>query len=137
MRTRTTPSAIFTASAASEGAIAGLGGLLPVAVTVIVTTIASDTSHPNTYAAPFNVPRLDGRTTMNAVSGSGSEVDRQADQHEIQDHGRISRLTWVVTVCARLQSRADGGSGLHEHVLDGGGRRVRHGGPFQGLRLPP
>ena len=54
--------------------MAGLGGLLPVAVTVIVTTIASDTSHPNTYAAPFNAPRLDGRMTMNAVSGNGSKV---------------------------------------------------------------
>src|SRR5277367_1768294 len=74
MSTRTTPSAIFTASPASEGAVFGLGGLLPVAATVIVTTIASDASHPNTYAAPFTVPRLDGRMTMNAVSGNGSKV---------------------------------------------------------------
>src|SRR5580700_649401 len=74
MSTRTTPSAIFTASPASEGAVFGLGGLLPVAATVIVTTIASDASHPNTYAAPFTVPRLDGRMTMNAVNGNGSRV---------------------------------------------------------------
>ena len=74
MSTRATPNTIFTASAASEGAVAGLGGLLPVAATVIVTTIASDSSHPNTYAAPFTVPRLEGRMTMNAVSGNGSRV---------------------------------------------------------------
>lgn len=74
MSTRTTPSASFTASAASEGAVDGLGGLLPVAATVIATTVASDTSHPNTYAAPFTVPRLDGRMTMNAVSGNGSKA---------------------------------------------------------------
>src|SRR4029077_12374410 len=42
-----TPMAIFTASAASDGTVFGLGGLLPVATTVIDTTIASDTSHPN------------------------------------------------------------------------------------------
>src|ERR1700756_4566152 len=35
--TRTTPSTILIASAASDGAVAGLGGSLPVAVTVIVT----------------------------------------------------------------------------------------------------
>ena len=52
----------------------GLGGLLPVAVTVIATTMARDTSHPNVHAAPFLVPRREGSTTMNAVSGSGSSV---------------------------------------------------------------
>src|ERR1700750_903531 len=72
--TRTAPSAIFTASAASEGAVLRLGGLLPVARTVIVTTMARDTSHPNTKAAPFRVPCLEGSTTRNAVSGSGSSV---------------------------------------------------------------
>src|ERR1700748_801109 len=44
--TRTAPSATFTASAASEGAVLGLGGLLPVATTVIVTTMARAPRHP-------------------------------------------------------------------------------------------
>src|SRR5215471_3149440 len=74
MTTRTVPSAIFTASAASDGAVLGLGGLLPVASTVIVTTMASDTSHPNTNAAPLRTPPLEGSTTKNAVSGSGSSA---------------------------------------------------------------
>src|SRR5215471_4967104 len=72
--TRTAPSALFTASAASEGTVLGLGGLLPVASTVTVTTMARDTSHPNTKAAPFRAPRLDGSTTRNAVSGKGSSA---------------------------------------------------------------
>ena len=72
--TRTTPSAILIASEASEGTVAGLGGLLPVAATVMATTAASDTSHPNTNAAPFTVPRREGSTTRNAVSGSGSSA---------------------------------------------------------------
>src|SRR5690349_24116035 len=70
--TRTAPSAIFTASAASEGAVLGLGGLLPVATTVIVTTMARDTSHPNTKPAPFPVPRPEGSTTWNAATGDGA-----------------------------------------------------------------
>src|SRR6516225_7793572 len=69
MTTRTAPSAALTASAASVGAVLGLGGLLPVASTVTVTTMASDTSQPNTNAAPLTVPRLEGRITRNAVSG--------------------------------------------------------------------
>jgi hypothetical protein len=48
-----------------------LGGLLPVASTVIVTTTARDTSHPNTTAAPLRTPRSESSTTMKAVSGSG------------------------------------------------------------------
>jgi hypothetical protein len=55
--TRTTPMAVFTASAASDGTVFDLGGLSPVTSTVIATTIASDTSHPNTNAAPFRTPR--------------------------------------------------------------------------------
>src|SRR5271170_3110055 len=39
--TRNAPMAIFTASDASEGTVFGLGGLLPVATTVTVTTMAS------------------------------------------------------------------------------------------------
>src|SRR5215471_133181 len=74
MTPRTVPSAIFTASDASDGAVLGLGGLLPVASTVIVTTMASDTSHPNTNAAPLRTPPLEGSTTKNAVSGSGSSA---------------------------------------------------------------
>jgi hypothetical protein len=72
--TSTTPMAIFTASDASEGAVFGLGGLSPVASTVIVTTMARDTSHPNTKAAPLSTPRRDGSTTMKPVSGSGSSA---------------------------------------------------------------
>src|SRR6516162_134291 len=72
--TRTAPSTILTASAASVGAVLGLGGLLPVASTVIATTMASDTSHPNTNAAPLRTPPLEGSTTKNAVSGSGSSA---------------------------------------------------------------
>src|SRR5215469_2795108 len=72
--TRPMPMAILTASAASDGAVFGLGGLLPVASTVTATTMARDTSHPNTNAAPFRTPRFDGNTTRNAVSGSGSRA---------------------------------------------------------------
>src|ERR1700722_8499356 len=67
--TRIRPRTILTASAASDGAVAGLGGLLPVARTVTVTTTASDTSHPRTKAAPLSAPRRDGSTTRKAVSG--------------------------------------------------------------------
>ena len=62
------------ASEASEGTVAGLGGLLPVASTVIVTTMARDTSHPNTKAAPLTAPRREGSTMRKAVSGSGSSA---------------------------------------------------------------
>src|SRR5262245_14947690 len=72
--TRTAPRAILPASAASVGAVLGLGGLLPVASPVMVTTMASDTSHPNTNAAPLRTPPLEGSTTKNAVSGSGSSA---------------------------------------------------------------
>src|SRR5215469_16184853 len=72
--TRNAPRAIFTASAASEGAVFGLGGLLPVARTVTETTTASETSQPNTNAAPLRVPPLAGSTIKNAVSGSGSSA---------------------------------------------------------------
>src|SRR5580692_3941210 len=72
--TRTTPMAIFTATPASEGAVLGLGGLLPVASTVTTTTTTRDASHPNTKAAPFLTPRLEGSTTRNAINGSGSSA---------------------------------------------------------------
>jgi hypothetical protein len=74
IRTRTRPSAILIASAASDGTVAGLGGSLPVASTVMVTTTARETSQPNTKAAPFTVPRLEGSTMRKAVSGSGSSA---------------------------------------------------------------
>ena len=74
IRTRTRPSAILIASEASEGTVAGLGGLLPVAATVTATTMARDTSHPNTNAAPLTVPRLEGSTIRKGVSGSGSSA---------------------------------------------------------------
>ena len=89
--TRTAPSAIFTASAASEGTVLGLGGLLPVATTVTVTTMARDTSHPNTKAAPFRVPCSEGSTTRNAVR-QRVERYRHADQDQVEDHGRVSGL---------------------------------------------
>src|ERR1700691_1816501 len=41
-----TPMASLAASAASEGAVLGFGGLLPVTSTVNAITIASDTSQP-------------------------------------------------------------------------------------------
>jgi hypothetical protein len=41
--TRPTPLAIFTDSAAREGAVFGWGGLLPMARTVTVTTMTRDT----------------------------------------------------------------------------------------------
>src|SRR6185437_14290057 len=44
--TRTVPIAIFTASDASDGTVFGLGGLLPVATSVIVTTMAREPSQP-------------------------------------------------------------------------------------------
>src|SRR5580700_6083327 len=72
--TRMTPMAVFTTTPASEGAVFGLGGLLPVASTVTATTITRDASHPNTKAAPFLRPRLEGSTTRNAVNGSGSSA---------------------------------------------------------------
>src|SRR5664280_1809807 len=58
MSTSTTPMAIFTARAASDGAVLGLGGLLPVMSTVPATTMASDRSHPKMNAAPFRTPPL-------------------------------------------------------------------------------
>ena len=69
-----TPMASLAARAASEGAVLGFGGLLPVTSTVNAITIASDTSQPKMNAAPFRTPPLDARTRMNAVSGSGSTV---------------------------------------------------------------
>ena len=74
IQTSTAPSAIFTASAAREGAVLGLGGLLPVASTVTATTTAREISQPKTYAAPLRTPRREGSTTRNAVSGSGSSA---------------------------------------------------------------
>src|SRR5271154_142492 len=52
---RTTPIVIFTASAASDGAVLDLGGLLLVATIVTATTIASEASQPKMNAAPFLV----------------------------------------------------------------------------------
>ena len=57
-----------------EGAVFCLGGLLPVARIVTATTTASETNQPNTNAAPFLTPPLDGSKIMNALSGSGSNV---------------------------------------------------------------
>ena len=48
-----------------------LVGLVPVASTVTVTTMARDTSNPDVHAAPFRAPRFEGSTTMKADNGSG------------------------------------------------------------------
>ena len=74
MTSSATPMASLAASAASEGAVLGFGGLLPVTSTVNAITIASDRSQPKMNAAPFRTPPLDARTRMNAVSGIGSSV---------------------------------------------------------------
>src|SRR6478672_8478933 len=66
--------ASLAARAAREGAVLGLGGLLPVTRMVNAITIASDSSQPKMNAAPFRTPPLDERMRMNAVSGSGSSV---------------------------------------------------------------
>src|SRR3984957_10657691 len=71
MRTNATPMAIFTASAASEGAVLGFGGLFPVTRTVRATTMARESNHPKMKAAPFRVPPLDSRMRMKAVRGIG------------------------------------------------------------------
>src|SRR5277367_6915882 len=69
-----TPMASLAARAASEGAVLGLGGLLPVTSTVNAITIASDSSQPKMNAAPFLTPPSEARIRMNAVSGIGSSV---------------------------------------------------------------
>jgi hypothetical protein len=66
--------AILTARAASDGAVLGLGGLLPVTSTVRAMMIASDSSHPKMNAAPFLTPPFDETTRMKAVRGIGSSV---------------------------------------------------------------
>src|SRR5271165_2551684 len=57
-----TPRASLAARAASEGAVLGLGGLLPVTSNVNAITMASDNSQPKMNAAPFRTPPLDART---------------------------------------------------------------------------
>src|SRR3954447_17742628 len=54
--TSTAPMRIFTASAASDGVVLGLGGSLPVTSSVAQITTASDASQPNMNAAPFRTP---------------------------------------------------------------------------------
>ena len=71
----------------------GLGGLLPVASTVTVTTMARDTSHPNTNAAPFLTPRLEGSTTRNARERQRVECYRQADQDKIKYHMSVPPIS--------------------------------------------
>jgi hypothetical protein len=79
--------AIFTDSPGVEGTVSGLGGLLPVASIVTATTIAMDTSHPNTNAAPLCAPCLDGSTTGNAVSGSSRALS-PSRSGQVKNHGR-------------------------------------------------
>src|SRR5580704_12646351 len=61
IRSSATPIAIFAASEASEGAVLGFGGLLPVTRSVMATTTASEASHPKIKAAPFLVPFLEAK----------------------------------------------------------------------------
>src|SRR5262249_53965564 len=56
MYTSTAPMAVFSARDANDGAVWDRGGLLPVAMTVTVTTIARETSQPKMKAAPFLIP---------------------------------------------------------------------------------
>src|SRR5262249_52418980 len=90
--TRTIPITILTARAVFDGDVCGLGGLLPVASTVTATTIARDTSHPNTNAAPFHAT-LGGQHDHERRQRYRVDCYRQADQDEIQRHGHPSRLT--------------------------------------------
>ena len=66
--------AILAARAASEGAVLGAGGLLPVARIVTATTTAREASQPKMKAAPFLTPPFDASTRMKAVKGIGSRV---------------------------------------------------------------
>ncbi len=95
MTTRTAPRVILAASAASDGAVAGLGGLLPVASTVMVTTMARETSHPNTKATPLRAPRLEGSTTKNAASGSGSSVAARPIRSRLSSSTAVLSSLWV------------------------------------------
>ena len=91
---------------ASEGAVFGVGGLLPVASTVTVTTMARDTSHPNRHAAPFRTPRS---RAANQEGGQRQRVERyrQADQGKVQHHGRPS-LTRRKDLSLILSGRSPG-----------------------------
>ena len=61
---------ILTASAARDGAVLVLGGLLPVTSTVKAMTIASDTSQPKMKAAPFLTPPI--RPSFNFKNADGT-----------------------------------------------------------------
>src|SRR6266404_8163916 len=74
IRTKTAPMRILTASAARDGAVLFLGGLLTVTSTVKAMTIASDASQPKMKAAPFLTPPCEANTSMNAVKGIGSRL---------------------------------------------------------------
>src|ERR1700722_1697103 len=119
--TRTTPSTILTASAASDGAVAGLGGLSPVTRIVTVTTMARETSQPSTNAAPLRAPRSAGSTTRKAVSGNGSS----ATARPISISSRTTALP-----CLTEASGAPGtasrrpGAGNHHDVIEAQAPRV-------------
>src|SRR6516225_2281851 len=115
--TRTVPSAILTASAARDGTVLGLGGLFPVASTVMVTTMARDTSHPNTNAAPLRTPPLEGSTTKNAVSGSGSSVTARPIRIRL-------RMSMAISSCL---ARAEGDRAMAVCPAAAPGRQAGHG----------
>src|SRR5262249_8665522 len=74
MTTRTVPSAIFTASDASDGAVLGLGRLLRVGAPVLVPPWAGAPGPPNTNAAPLPSPPFEGSRPKKAVGGGGSSA---------------------------------------------------------------
>ena len=80
--------AIFTARAASDGAVLGLGGLFPVTSTVPATTMASEASQPKMNAAPLRTPPLDAEYQEEGGQRDRLEGDDQADEHQIEDHMR-------------------------------------------------
>src|SRR5580704_6972838 len=73
-RISTTPAASLTARAASDGAVCGLGGLLPVARMTAAITATRQASQPRMYARPFQIPFWAASTRTNAVSGNGTNA---------------------------------------------------------------
>ena len=74
IRISTTPTASFTARAASEGTVCGSGGLFPVVTMTAAITATRQASQPRMNARPFQVPFSALSTRMKAVSGNGSRV---------------------------------------------------------------
>jgi hypothetical protein len=84
IRTRKVPMAIFTASDASDGTVFGLGGLLPVASIVTVTTMASETSQQECRALSHAAPG--GQHDDECGQRQRVECYRQANHNKIHNH---------------------------------------------------